>query len=70
MFDPATGLWKFKCLSTHKPRSHDDPHLQKCVRDRDRLAVPPPSERTDGFVKGPDFTPVIPNGKCDCEVIK
>ncbi|KAL4229192.1 hypothetical protein ACF0H5_012236 [Mactra antiquata] len=65
-FDSNSGLWKFKCRSSHSPAKRDCKILKSNVLTRDRWNDDNLERLGDGSLKGPALYPDIPDNTCSC----
>ena len=65
-FNEMTGLWEFKCKSSHSPSSKDSQLLRLNVQKRDLWNDSNLERLADGCLKGPHFMPSIPADTCSC----
>ncbi|WAR10664.1 hypothetical protein MAR_035740 [Mya arenaria] len=65
-FDPETGLWKYKCGSSHPAAARESDMLRRNIIKRDGWNDLTLSRQADGSLKGPNFYPDMPDNTCCC----
>ncbi|WAR30559.1 hypothetical protein MAR_033101 [Mya arenaria] len=65
-FDPETGLWKYKCESSHPAAARESDMLRRNIIKRDGWNDLTLSRQADGSLKGPNFYPDMPDNTCCC----
>ena len=65
-FDEQTGLWDFKCISSHKPSAKGSESLKHNLQRRDLWNDNNLKRDKDGNLIGPSLFPEMPDNTCGC----